>query len=291
MKLVTFEYQNEERVGVLSEDEKRVIELGVDSMNDLIRLDEKELSGIKESKRQMELSEVRLLAPIPRPLQDVICVGTNYRDHLAESEEFLGDSAPADNAETVYFDKRVSEAVAPGGTIEAHEDIDECLDYEVELGVVIGKDARYVKAEDAYDYVFGYTIVNDVSARTCQISHQQFFFGKSFDDFTPIGPWIVTEEEFERPPRLKITSSVNGELRQNSNTEQLIRDVPFLIEELSSVMTLRAGTIIATGTPAGVGLGFDPPKYMKPGDVIRCEIEGIGVLENTVISSAEKWGR
>ena len=291
MKLVTFEYQNEERVGVLSEDEKRVIELGVDSMNDLIRLDETELSGVKESKRQMDLSEVRLLAPIPRPLQDVICVGTNYRDHLAESEEFLGDSAPADNAETVYFDKRVSEAVAPGGTIEAHEDIDECLDYEVELGVVIGKDARYVKAEDAYDYVFGYTIVNDVSARTCQISHQQFFFGKSFDDFTPIGPWIVTEDEFERPPRLKITSSVNGELRQNSNTEQLIRDVPFLIEELSSVMTLRAGTIIATGTPAGVGLGFDPPKYMKPGDVIRCEIEGIGVLENTVISSAEKWGR
>lgn len=291
MKLVTFEYQNEERVGVLSEDEKRVIELGVDSMNDLIRLDETELSGVKESKRQMDLSEVRLLAPIPRPLQDVICVGTNYRDHLAESEEFLGDSAPADNAETVYFDKRVSKAVAPGGLIEAHEDIDECLDYEVELGVVIGKDARYVKAEDAYDYVFGYTIVNDVSARTCQISHQQFFFGKSFDDFTPIGPWIVTEEEFERPPRLKITSSVNGELRQNSNTEQLIRDVPFLIEELSSVMTLRAGSIIATGTPAGVGLGFDPPKYMKPGDVIRCEIEGIGVLENTVISSAEKWGR
>ena len=144
-----------------------------------------------------------------------------------------------------------------------------------------------MSAEEAFDYVFGYTVINDVSARNVQMGHSQFFFGKGLDGFTPIGPWIVTEDEFERPPKLDICTYVNGELRQKSNTEMLIRGVAELIEELSQGMTLKAGTIIATGTPAGVGMGFDPPKYMVPGDVVRCEIEGIGVLENPVKASKE----
>lgn len=277
MKLITYEYQGKELVGVLSEDEKFVCDTGACCMIGLIK------SGKVEAKGEpVPLSDVKILAPIPHPIGDVVAVGVNYADH---AEESAGKDAGLVKALTPFFGKRVNRAVAPGDPIEAHEDMDEALDYEVELAVVIGKDARYVKAEDAYDYVFGYTIINDVSARNVQMDHAQFFFGKGLDDFTPIGPWIVTEEEFERPPKLDVKSYVNGELRQSSNTEKLIHGVPELIEELTRGITLKAGTIIATGTPAGVGFGFDPPRYMKPGDVVRCEVEGIGVLENPIRAS------
>jgi len=148
--------------------------------------------------------------------------------------------------------------------------------------VIIGRDARNVRRESAFEYVFGYTILNDVSARSLQGKHKQWYFAKSLDGFTPMGPCIATEDEFDRPPELAIRSFVNGAPRQNANTNQLIFDIPYIIAELSSGMTLKAGTIISTGTPAGVGMGMQPPCFLKKGDVVRCEIAGIGVLENPV---------
>lgn len=159
----------------------------------------------------------------------------------------------------------------------------ERLDYEAELAVIIGRAAKNVKAKDAMDYIFGYTVLNDVSARVLQAAHKQWYFGKSLDGFTPIGPCIVTADEFEAyPPQLGIRSFVNGEKRQDSNTRLQIFDIDHVIHELSQGMTLKAGTIIATGTPAGVGMGMDPPQFLHPGDTVQCEIEGIGTLTNTV---------
>ena len=156
------------------------------------------------------------------------------------------------------------------------------LDYEVELGVILGKDVKNVSPKEALDAVFGYTIINDVSARNVQTRHKQWYLGKSLDGFTPIGPCIVTADEITDPQNLDIKCYVNGELRQNSNTKYMMQTVAGAISELSQGMTLLAGTIIATGTPSGVGMGMEPPCFLKKGDVVTCEIESIGVLENTV---------
>ena len=156
------------------------------------------------------------------------------------------------------------------------------LDYEVELAVILGRDAKNVRAEEAMDYVFGYTVFNDVSARNLQTGHKQWYFGKGLDGFAPMGPCIVTRDEIAWPPALPIRCWVNGEKRQEAVTDQLIFSIPHILQELTQGMTLQAGTIIATGTPAGVGMGADPPRFLKAGDVVRCEIEGIGVLENTI---------
>ena len=156
------------------------------------------------------------------------------------------------------------------------------LDYEAELGVIIGRDCKNVSEAEAAQYIFGYTVVNDVSARNLQTAHNQWYFGKSLDGFTPMGPCILTADEGAFPPALAISSSVNGEKRQSSNTDHLIHSVAEIIAELTRGITLRAGTIIATGTPAGVGMGFTPPQFLKKGDVVTCEIEGIGALTNTV---------
>jgi 2-keto-4-pentenoate hydratase/2-oxohepta-3-ene-1,7-dioic acid hydratase in catechol pathway len=246
--------------------------------------EQKEDAGHMEccSGAEIALADVELLSPIPRPLQDVICLGINYAAHAEESARFKKESFDRPQEYTIYFSKRVNEAVAPGGYVLAHDDIEKKLDYEVELAVVIGKEAKNVSAEEARDYIFGYTILNDMSARDLQMNHKQWYMGKSLDAFTPIGPWIVTEDEIEWPPALAIKSWVNGEPRQDSNTDMLLRDIGGIIEELSGGITLMPGTIIATGTPSGVGMGFQPPKFLNKGDVIRCEIEGIGILENRV---------
>ena len=164
----------------------------------------------------------------------------------------------------------------------AHEELTQKLDYEAELAVIIGKDCRNIKGEEVKDYIFGYTILNDVSARDIQTRHKQWYFGKSLDESTPMGPCIVTADEIVWPPALKIQSFINGELRQNSNTSQFIFSIDYVVEELSKGMTLKAGTIISTGTPAGVGMGFTPPKFLKPGDIRECRIEKIGTLTNQV---------
>lgn len=288
MKFVTYINDGESGVGVLNAAETAVIpaaELGLEAktMNELIDELRGELPTVPEVVKELALSEIRLDAAIPEPKQDIICLGLNYRDHAEEATR--ADAVfDVQRGDAVYFAKRLQRAVAPGGTINGHFDICDSLDYEVELGVVLGKDAKNVKAADAAEYIFGYTIINDVSARNLQTRHKQWYFGKSLDDFTPIGPCIVSAEKLGAMPKLDIRCYVNGELRQNSNTRMMIFDIPYIIEELSTGMTLKAGTVIATGTPSGVALGMEPTvrEYLKSGDVIRCEIEGIGVLENTI---------
>ena len=288
VKFVTYKKEGKSAVGVLNAAETTVIpasELGLkaQSMNELID----ELNGtmpvVSNGAKEISLDAVKLDAPIPEPKQDIICLGLNYRDHAEEATR--ADAVfDVQRGDAVYFAKRLQRAVAPGGTIDGHFDICDSLDYEVELGVVLGKDAKNVKAADAAEYIFGYTIINDVSARNLQTRHKQWYFGKSLDGFTPMGPCILSAEELGAMPELDIRCYVNGKLRQNSNTRMMIFDIPFIIEELSAGMTLKAGTVIATGTPSGVALGMDPVvrQYLKRGDVVRCEIDGIGVLENII---------
>lgn len=274
MKLATFEYQGKESVGIIADDIIPLYEFY--SMEDLIR------RGVPKvfPEERIALSDVRIISPIPRPSHDVICLGMNFADHTSEAAKFHPTMVRENYA--VYFSKRVNEAVADGGTVDSHIDVTSQVDYEAEVAVIIGKDAYKVKKDEAKDYVFGYTVLNDVSAREVQTRHKQFYLGKSLDDFTPIGPWIVTADEFEFPPRIEIRCYINDELRQSGNTDQWIFGIGDVIEDLSAGMTLKAGTIISMGTPAGVGMGFDPPRFLKPGDVMRCEADGIGSLTNTL---------
>ncbi len=278
MKLVTYLQDGAERVGALTADEKALRPL---PFGDMLAVIEAGADALVPAGEEVPLSAVTLLSPIPRPRQDVICLGINYRDHAAEADRY-DKSLAKERPETIYFSKRVNEAVPPEGFIDSHPGLVQRLDYEAELAVVIGRTAKNVPAEKAAEHVFGYTVFNDVSARVLQTAHKQWYFGKSLDGFTPIGPCIVTADEIAFPPALPISSRVNGELRQNSNTSLLITGIADIIAELSAGMTLQPGTIIATGTPSGVGMGFDPPKFLKPGDVVECEIGGIGVLRNTV---------
>lgn len=230
----------------------------------------------------VELDVVKLLAPIVRPRQDVICLGINYDAHAREAGKFSDEAFGGERPYTIYFSKRVNRATATGEAIPAYAGLVDSLDYEVELGVILGKDAKGVTKEEALDYVFGYTIINDVSARNLQTRHKQWYLGKSLDGFTPMGPCIVTADEIEDVQNLDISCTVNGELRQSSNTRYMMQTVAGAIAELSAGMTLQAGTIIATGTPAGVGMGMTPPTFLKSGDNIICKIEKLGELANFV---------
>lgn len=296
MKFVTYEIEHKRRLGVINRDGTwiyplRSLDMDYKTMQELIE-------GISESEKQLleyvsgqdpykikgavPAEEAILLAPIPHPVQDVICLGINYMAHAEESARYKKEAFGGERPFAVYFSKRVSEATGTGAEIPSHKELVQDLDYEAELAVIIGKDAKNVPVSEVKNYIFGYTVINDVSARTLQTRHKQWYFGKSLDGFLPMGPCIVTAEEFAYPPRLSIQSRVNGELRQDSSTELMIFGIDHVVSELSAGMTLKAGTIIATGTPAGVGMGFDPPRFLKPGDVVECSIEGIGTLVNRV---------
>ena len=296
MKFVTYEIEHKRRLGVINRDGTwiyplRSLDMDYKTMQELIE-------GISESEKQLleyvsgqdpykikgavPAEEAILLAPIPHPVQDVICLGINYMAHAEESARYKKEAFGGERPFAVYFSKRVSEATGKGAEIPSHKELVQDLDYEAELAVIIGKDAKNVPVSEVKNYIFGYTVINDVSARTLQTRHKQWYFGKSLDGFLPMGPCIVTAEEFPYPPRLSIQSRVNGELRQDSSTELMIFGIDHVVSELSAGMTLKAGTIIATGTPAGVGMGFDPPRFLKPGDVVECSIEGIGTLVNRV---------
>lgn len=292
MKLLTFTYNEIEQIGVLAKNETSIhpisqYGLTYRSMNELIESASKEeLDKLallaQEETGSIPISQIKKEAPIPVPKQDIICLGVNFTAHAEESARFKKLAFEKKPSAAVYFSKRVNRAVADGNPVCSHEDINDSLDYEVELAVIIGKDAKNVSLDKAYDYVFGYTILNDISARNLQGKHSQWYFGKSLDDFTPMGPWIVTKDEFQNPPILHVSSKVNGELRQNSSTDLFITSIEEAICELSSGMTLKAGTILSMGTPAGVGMGFTPPKFLSKGDVVECEIEGIGCLKNYI---------
>jgi 2-keto-4-pentenoate hydratase/2-oxohepta-3-ene-1,7-dioic acid hydratase in catechol pathway len=232
------------------------------------------------------LTEVCLRAPIPKPRRNIFCVGKNYLDHVKEIKDSkLGEAqgAMANLPKHPVVFSKVPEAVI--GTrvgIESHPAATQEMDYEAELAVVIARKGKAISQADAMKYVWGYTIVNDVSARDVQAKHVQFHIGKSFDTFCPMGPWLVSADEINEK-NTKIQCWVNGELRQDGNTEQMIFDIPTVIESISAGMTLYPGDVIATGTPSGVGMGFKPPRFLKKGDSVKIQIEGIGVLENPVI--------
>ncbi|WP_040204494.1 fumarylacetoacetate hydrolase family protein [Neobacillus jeddahensis] len=223
------------------------------------------------------LEEANLLAPIPIPRKNIFCVGKNYAEHAIE----MG-SAEDIPKHVMVFTKAPTTVIGPDETVLNHRELTEQLDYEGELAVIIGKKGRAIKKEEALDYVFGYTILNDVTARDLQSRHNQFFIGKSLDTSCPMGPWIVHKSLIENPNHLNIETRINGEVRQSSNTKNFIFPVEEVISVLSAGMTLEPGDIIATGTPAGVGKGFKPAKFLRPGDQMEIMIEKIGTLQNRI---------
>ncbi len=222
-----------------------------------------------------------LLAPIPSPRRNVLCVGLNYADHIQEAAGASGKAGKLP-AVPVFFTKATGAVNGPFANIPYDETVSTELDWEVELGVVIGRRGKNIRAENAMEHVFGYTVVNDVSARDLQSRHQQFFKGKSLDGTCPMGPWFVTADEIPDPHNLALRCRVNGVIKQDGRTSDMIFKIPELIEHLSRGMTLEPGDVISTGTPSGVGFSRTPPEFLKPGDVVECEIEGIGAIRNKV---------
>lgn len=290
MRLVAYSANNQKKLGICGSDSEKIVDIATiglhaANMTDLVKIlsesDTGEILKQVDAAEGTPISACTVLSPIKYPAQDVVCLGVNYYEHRDETVA-SNISYDAQRKKTVYFSKRVNETVDPNDYIDGHLDLVDALDYEVELAVILGKDAYQVSVEEAEAYVFGYTIMNDVSARDLQAAHQQWYFGKSLDRFTPLGPWIVTRDEFSWPPVTELRCYVNGELRQRNNTQNMITGIAQAIHQLSQGMTLKAGTILAMGTPSGVGMAFDPPKYLQAGDVVRCEIDGIGCLENVV---------
>jgi 2-keto-4-pentenoate hydratase/2-oxohepta-3-ene-1,7-dioic acid hydratase in catechol pathway len=234
------------------------------------------------------LGQVQLLAPIPRPRRNIFCVGKNYYEHAKEfgtsgydsSTSKPGDEIPK---HPIIFTKPPESVIGTGENIVIPQDVSKDIDYEVELTVIIGKGGKGITKANALKHVWAYTIINDVTARDWQQRHKQWFLGKSFDTFCPMGPWAVTRDEL-KDDDISVKCWVNDELRQSANSSDLIFDVPTLIETISAGITLYPGDIIATGTPAGVGLGFKPPKYLLAGDTVRLEVGGVGVLENKLVN-------
>lgn len=237
-----------------------------------------------ESLTSLDISDIKLLAPIPRPLRNIMCVGKNYHDH---AQEFYGSGFDSSGKKAVadfpvIFTKATTSVIATDENIILANDYTNTTDYEGELGLILSKGGKNIKPEDAYDYIFGYTIINDVSARNIQKQHEQWFIGKSPDTYCPMGPAIVTSDEIGDVTKLKLKTTVNGEVRQDSIVERLIFDIPTLLSTISKTMTLEVCDIIATGTPAGVGIGFEPPVYLKSGDQVEVSIDKLGVLRNTI---------
>jgi 2-keto-4-pentenoate hydratase/2-oxohepta-3-ene-1,7-dioic acid hydratase in catechol pathway len=292
MRLATFRAQGRRQVGQLAEDGRSIepFELPVgEAERGVLSIIERSVAGERPrpTGRRLPVTEVRLEAPIPRPHRNLFCVGKNYFEHAHEFAKSGFDSSAQAGAvpdAPIIFSKVPESVTAPGRPILIDAGVSDAVDYEAELAVVIGKGGRGIRKADALDHVWGYTIVNDVTARDLQGRHKQWLIGKSQDSFCPMGPWLVSRDAIDLADT-QVRCWVNGELRQNANTRALIFDVPTLIETISAGLTLMPGDIIATGTPAGVGIGFNPPKYLKSGDVVRIEIAGIGVLENRVVAS------
>jgi 2-keto-4-pentenoate hydratase/2-oxohepta-3-ene-1,7-dioic acid hydratase in catechol pathway len=287
MKLVTFSHNGTPRLGALHSQNGRQLVVDLNQMNpgipaDMLAFLEAGASALQTAQRAfdqaasgLELSQLKLLAPLPRPGK-IICIGLNYSDHAAES----GQPIPQ---YPVVFAKYANAIVGPGEAIILPRVTDQ-VDYEAELGFVIGKRGRYVPEADAMSYVAGYLPINDVSARDYQMRTSQWTMGKIFDTFAPMGPALVTADEISNPHNLDIRLTINGEVLQNSNTRNLIFGVPQLVASLSEVMTLEPGDVVSTGTPPGVGMARKPQRWLRPGDVVDVEIEGLGTLSNPVVA-------
>jgi 2-keto-4-pentenoate hydratase/2-oxohepta-3-ene-1,7-dioic acid hydratase in catechol pathway len=296
MRLVTFSDAKGVRIGVHDAESGAIVDLAASTrlpreMTAFVALGRKGLQRARRAVRSGEgripLADVKLHAPFPRPARNILCVGKNYYDHAREFHNSGFDASAGKDAipeVPIMFTKWPNSVIGPGEAIPSANDYTNSTDYEGELTVVIGEGGRNIPARDAYDHVYGYTIINDATARTLQNRHKQWFLGKSLDGYCPMGPCIVTADEIRKSdvPKLRLLTRVNGEIRQDAMVSQLIFDIPRLIEDLSKVMTLEPGDLIATGTCAGVGIGFNPPKFLKPGDVVAITIEPIGTLENPV---------
>ena len=246
-------------------------------------LGEDEINGLRVSGVLHRLEDVRLMAPIPRPRKNIVCLGLNYADHVREAgKEAQGsESLPQ---RPIYFTKAPTTITGPYDDI-LYPQVTEKLDYEVELALIIGKEGKYIPEDEVYDHIAGYSVFNDVSARDLQMSHLQWFKGKSCDTFSPMGPYLVTSDEVADPQRLDICCKVNGETRQSSDTSKMIFDIKKIVSTLSAGMTLEVGDIIATGTPSGVGSAH-PSGLLKAGDIVECTVEGLGSIVNRVVSES-----
>lgn len=296
MKFIRFEMDSHIEFGVLK-NEKDIIVLNpvllslgmekVDDMNQIFLFDNEvikslELGILNWEKELIDINLVKVLTPIENPKRNIFCLGKNYVEHAKELEGMTANLSGIPK-HPIYFSKAASPPIGPNDEILLHSLItDGNVDYEVELGIIIGKKGVNIKAEDVEEYIFGYTIINDISARSLQVRHTQWFRGKCLDSHCPIGPVIVHRNELSFPIELDLKCLINGEIRQFGNTKQMIFDIPTIISDLSRGTTLYPGDIIATGTPSGVGMGFVPPKYLKDGDIVECTIEKIGVLTNIV---------
>jgi len=289
MKLATFTHAGSTRIGVVDGDQ--IVDLSAaasDLPREMVAFLEAGSEAMEAAREavsagpRIALADVRLEAPIARPPK-FLAVGLNYADHVAES----GMDTPE---HPTIFNKQSTCVTGPRDPIHVPK-ASHVLDYEGELGFVIGRRGRHVSRDDAADYIAGYLVVNDATVRDWQFRIPTWTMGKSFDTHGPIGPWIVTSDEIRDPHRLDLRTWVNGELRQESNTKQLIFDCFTLVEHLSTAFTLEPGDIIATGTPGGVGILHKPPQILKAGDVVRIEIEGIGEIENPVIDEPDNTAR
>ena len=284
MRFATLHHHGSRRVGRLSADGQHLDLFDMDGTSGALPLVLATSTGgtLPAPAGRVALADAVFDAPLPVPRRNLFCVGRNYHAHAKE----LRDTVFKDNAQTVdawpiVFTKVPETVVGPGATVRLPgASISAQIDYEAELAVVIGTGGRNISRAEALKHVYGYTIVNDVTARDVQMRHAQWDLGKSFDTFCPMGPWLVTADEMDGTDT-RVRCWVNGELRQDARTSDLIFDIPTLIETCSRGITLLPGDIIATGTPAGVGMGLKPPRWLQHGDVVRIEIDGLGVLENT----------
>lgn len=305
MKIVRFRKDGVVRLGVLTADEKGVIAMasvlpktrGMELADYIRAEDEDDRAKLEKAAAAGSLftpipaSETEILAPVERPDHDILCVGVNYRSHFGEVKKNdldTPDESASGRPASIYFLKRALRIIGPGEAIEGRFDLDEELDYEAELAVIIGREGKDIPPEDAKDYIFGYSIFNDISSRKLQREHKQWLRGKSLDTYSAMGPCVVTRDSFAFPPELTLSCEVNGEVRQESNTSLFLNGIAGVIADLSAGMTLLPGDIISTGTPGGVAMGMPEPKWLKDGDVVTCRIEGIGELTNPVRDGSKR---
>ncbi|UVK54223.1 fumarylacetoacetate hydrolase family protein [Mesorhizobium sp. AR02] len=292
MRVATFSIAGERRVGLVDLDAQTIapFDFSVDqAKSGILALIERNGAGLPRTLSAIPLAQVEIEAPIPQPRRNIFCVGKNYHEHAHEFARSGFDSSAGAGAipkHPIIFSKVPESVVANHASVLIDPSVSTAIDYEAELAVIIGKGGRGISRENALDHVWGYTIVNDVTARDLQGKYSQWLIGKSQDTFCPMGPWAVTRDEVDLATA-GIRCFVNEDLRQDSRISLLIFDIPTIIATLSQGITLKPGDIIATGTPVGVGIGFDPPKYLKAGDVVRIEIDGIGTLENRFAEHAQ----